>query len=49
MLKLSVLLLVGLWLSCPRDFLNQKFTQLLSFSEIWHGREMESAFQRCTL
>ena len=49
MLKLSFLLLVGLGLSCPRDFLNQKFTQLLSFSEIWHRREMETAFQRCTL
>ena len=47
MLKLSVLLLVGSWLSCPRDFLHQKFTQL-SFSEIWHRREMETAFQRCT-
>ena len=45
MLKLSVLLLVGSWLSCPRDFLHQKFTQLLSFSEIWHRREMETAFQ----
>ena len=40
MLKLSVLLLVGAWLSFPRDFLNQKFTQLLSFSAIWHRREM---------
>ena len=49
MLKLSVLLLVGSWLSCPRDFLHQKSTQLLSFSEIWHRREMETAFQRCTL
>ena len=49
MLKLSVLLLVGSWLSCPRDFLHQKFTQLLSFSEIWRRREMETAFQRCTL
>ena len=36
MLKLSVLLLVGIWLSFPRDFLHQKFTQLLSFSAIWH-------------
>ena len=26
MLKLSVLLLVGTWLSFPRDFLHQKFT-----------------------
>ena len=49
MLTQSVLLLVGPWLSCPRDFLHQKFTQLLSFSEIWHRREMETAFQRCTL
>ena len=48
MLKLSVLLLVGSWLSCARDFLHQKFTQLSSFSEIWHRREMETAFQRCT-
>ena len=28
MLKLSVLLLVGTWLSFPGDFLHQKFTQL---------------------
>ena len=34
MLKLSVLLLVGTWLSFPRGFLHQKFTQLLSFSAI---------------
>ena len=34
MLKLSILLLVGTWLSFPRDFLHQKFTQLLSFSRI---------------
>ena len=40
MLKLSVLLLVDTWLSFPRDFLHQKFTQLLSFSAIWHRREM---------
>ena len=40
MLKPSVLLLVGSWLSCPRDFLHQKFRQLLSFSEIWHRREV---------
>ena len=40
MLKLSVLLLVGTWLSFPKDFLHQKFTQLLSFSAIWHRREM---------
>ena len=40
MLKLSVLLLVGKWLSFPGDFLHQKFTQLLSFSAIWHRREM---------
>ena len=40
MLKLSVLLLVGTWLSFPRDFLHQKFIQLLSLSEIWHRREM---------
>ena len=40
MLKLSVLLLAGTWLSFPRDFLHQKFTQLLSFSAIWHRREM---------
>ena len=38
--KLSVLLLVGTWLSFPKDFLHQKFTQLLSFSAIWHRREM---------
>ena len=31
MLKLSVLLLVGTWLSFPKDFIHQKFTQLLSF------------------
>ena len=43
MLKLSVLLLVGSWLSCPRDFLHQKFKQLSSFSEIWHRRQMETA------
>ena len=49
MLKLSVLLLVGIWLSFPIDFLHKKFTLLLSFSEIWHRREMETAFQRCTL
>ena len=48
MVKLSILLLVGSSLSCPRDFLHQKFTQLLSFSEIWHGREMETAFQLCS-
>ena len=47
MLKLSVLLLVGSWLSCPRDFLHQKFSLFLSFSEIWHRRKMETAFQRC--
>ena len=40
MLKLSVLFLVGTWLSFPGDFLHQKFTQLLSFSAIWHRREM---------
>ena len=40
MLKLSVLLLVGTWLSFSRDFLDQKFTQLLPFSAIWHRREM---------
>ena len=38
--KLSVLLLVGTWLSFPRVFLYQKFTQLLSFSAIWHRHEM---------
>ena len=48
MLKLSILLLVGTWLSCPRDFLHQKFRQL-SFSVIWHCREMQTAFQICTL
>ena len=26
MLKLSILLLVGTWLSFPKDFLHQKFT-----------------------
>ena len=36
MLKLSVLLLVGIWLSFPIDVLHQKFTQLLSVSAIWH-------------
>ena len=40
MLELSVLLLVGTWLSFPGDFLYQKFTQLLSFSAIWHRREI---------
>ena len=40
MLKLSVLLLVGKWLSFPGDSLHQKFTQLFSFSAIWHRREM---------
>ena len=40
MLRLSVLLLVGSWLSFPRHFLHQKFTQLLSFSVIWHRREI---------
>ena len=34
MLKLFVLLLVGTWLSFPKDFLHQKFTQLLSFSAL---------------
>ena len=34
MLNVSVSLLVGTWLSFPRDFLHQKFTQLLSFSAI---------------
>ena len=49
MLKLSVLLLVGTWSSFPRDFLHQKSTQLLSFSAIWHLREMQTVFQLCTL
>ena len=40
MLKLSFSLLVGTWLSFPRDFLHQKSTQLLTFSAIWHRREM---------
>ena len=40
MLKLSVLLPVGTWLSFPRDFLHQKLTTLLSFSAICHRREM---------
>ena len=45
MLKVSVLLLVGTWLSFPGDFLHQKFTQLFFFSAIWHRHEMQTAFQ----
>ena len=40
MLKLSILLLVGTWLSFHKDFLHQKFTHLLSFFAIWHRCEM---------